>query len=1178
MRTPANSCTRLSLGRCIHATIFSTLVLVSAAMGTDIVINNGDPGTSFTGTWAAGGTTGDNDANSLWASDGATYTWKTELPDGTYEVFMWWTESAWGNFAVPVWVEHDAGTEQLIINQQTGGGVWNSLGTYTFSNSGAVTLQAEGDLPVRCADAVLFVRLDMPPADSIVILDNRDAATSKTGSWPVSGGKDPYESDAVYSRTAGHAFSWHFTAPSTGHYEVSMWWTQFSSRSNAAPVEIENADDTALVTVNQLTGGGRWNVLGSYRFEAGKTYRVTIRTLTDKSSVCADAVRFELTHTPDETVIDNSDSATEAAGSWTVCDGEGPYGDDSVWSRTPGDSFSWFFTPSANGHYEAGMWWAKSSSGSDAAPVEVEHRLGSSVVTVDQVSNGGKWNVLGTYQFEAGKTYRITIRTLSDDSAVCADAVRFVRVSTPPIKADFTIECVDGNPLNVQFRDLSTSDNSIIAWKWDFENDGQVDSTEQNPVHEFTEPGPHSVALTVESFSGTDTVVKENLISANVIVPASTATENILDGSQSNPVVIEDADVSAAASTENIYICVGYGTERMNTQVESMLRGLGARLSGGVWTYSRAGKTYRIYNVTSVSGMKSAMRTSGAHILYFGHSNYGLGQMFATSAEMTAQKITNFYYVDDDRILNCSTPTVAVSISGMINSQAYPNWRPIFKDGSSAIAPYNFGDPRGAPPYNYYLTYRVPGDSTYYRIDSPRNPPLTRFSGSGRPAWYSSSGAVPNPNNSDHRKYFITNSSASTSSGSFAYTGGWAASTSTSGYYGSNYLWVSAASGGTARATWNTTVSSNTNYNVFARWSASSGRCSSVPYTITHSGGTTTVRVDQRTNGARWNNLGRFALSSGRTYPVYVTNNASSGTVIADAVLVSHASNPPYVLQADFYAATRSGSAPLTVTFNSLCTGQADQKVWNWGDGTSSQGSGTSFSKTYTRAGTYSVTLTARGAGNSHTVTKTGYIVVGSSAAPRVEFSATGREGTLSRQVAFTNRTNGSIRSVLWNFGNGVTSTANNPTYTYTQPGNYTVSLRVTFTNGSTQTVSKPNFVRARYYENIFDNTATASTSTGYHYGTRTILMRGPIEVSPSEMKYSRLFLLSCNSGEYYLQTMGRGVVFYSLDNTAVGPGPGFSLYLQAYLEGKSNSQILTILLRKAKFDFYDFNKRPQDQ
>jgi hypothetical protein len=403
MRTPANLCTRLSLGRCIHAFVFSTLILASGALGTDIIVDNGDPGTSFTGAWIASVSDGAYGANSLWASDGAAYTWKTELADGTYEVFMWWTESASGNWAVPVLVEHDAGTEQLTINQQTGGGVWNSLGTYSFSDSGAVTLLAEGDGPASCADAVLFVRVDTPAADSIVILDNRDAGTTLAGSWPVSGGATPYASDSVYSRTAGHAFSWHFTAPSTGHFEVSMWWTEFSSRSNAAPVEIENADGTAMVTVNQLTGGGRWNVLGSYPFEAGKTYRVTIRTLADNSSVCADAVRFERIHAPIQTVVDNSDSATEAVGSWAVCDGENPYGDDSVCSRTPGDSFSWFFTPSANGHYEAGMWWAKSSSGSDAAPVEVEHRLGSSLVTVNQMTNGGRWNVLGTYQFEAGK-------------------------------------------------------------------------------------------------------------------------------------------------------------------------------------------------------------------------------------------------------------------------------------------------------------------------------------------------------------------------------------------------------------------------------------------------------------------------------------------------------------------------------------------------------------------------------------------------------------------------------------------------------------------------------------------------------------------------------------------------------------------------------------------------------
>src|SRR5690606_31541139 len=53
--------------------------------------------------------------------------------------------------------------------------------------------------------------------------------------------------------------------------------------------------------------------------------------------------------------------------------------------------------------------------------------------------------------------------------------------------------------------------------------------------------------------------------------------------------------------------------------------------------------------------------------------------------------------------------------------------------------------------------------------------------------------------------------------------------------------------------------------------------------------------------------------------------------------------------------------------------------------------------------------------------------------------------GTLN--VAFTNQTNAGtlpLSGRLWDFGNGMTSTANNPTVLYTVPDVYTVSLTVT--------------------------------------------------------------------------------------------------------------------------------------
>ena len=54
-------------------------------------------------------------------------------------------------------------------------------------------------------------------------------------------------------------------------------------------------------------------------------------------------------------------------------------------------------------------------------------------------------------------------------------------------------------PLTVNFTDLSYSSapGGIVAWQWDFDNDGTIDSTVQNPTHTFTNCGDFDVSLIV---------------------------------------------------------------------------------------------------------------------------------------------------------------------------------------------------------------------------------------------------------------------------------------------------------------------------------------------------------------------------------------------------------------------------------------------------------------------------------------------------------------------------------------------------------------------------------------------------------------------------------------------------------------------------------------------------------
>ncbi len=82
----------------------------------------------------------------------------------------------------------------------------------------------------------------------------------------------------------------------------------------------------------------------------------------------------------------------------------------------------------------------------------------------------------------------------------------------PGIEASFSADPLEGNaPLIVQFTDQSSM--NPVEWEWDFENDGIIDSYEQNPTWVYDEPGVYSVTLNVsDSLGSTDSITKENYI------------------------------------------------------------------------------------------------------------------------------------------------------------------------------------------------------------------------------------------------------------------------------------------------------------------------------------------------------------------------------------------------------------------------------------------------------------------------------------------------------------------------------------------------------------------------------------------------------------------------------------------------------------------------------------------
>ena len=137
----------------------------------------------------------------------------------------------------------------------------------------------------------------------------------------------------------------------------------------------------------------------------------------------------------------------------------------------------------------------------------------------------------------------------------------------------------------------------------------------------------------------------------------------------SSPATSSVQIIDPSANIEYIFCCFGYYASDSRGQLTNYLNDIAVYEGNDVWRYTTPQKTYIITYVDTLEGMETALRTEGSHLLYSGHSNYGLGPLYSTIQEVQAQEINDVYYVDDPRILNISSEWVHVSVSGMRTGQ-----------------------------------------------------------------------------------------------------------------------------------------------------------------------------------------------------------------------------------------------------------------------------------------------------------------------------------------------------------------------------------------------------------------------------------------------------------------------------------------------------------------------------
>ena len=116
--------------------------------------------------------------------------------------------------------------------------------------------------------------------------------------------------------------------------------------------------------------------------------------------------------------------------------------------------------------------------------------------------------------------------------------IALITVSEPAPVAQFSGEPLSGAvPLSVNFTDASAN---AASYAWDFENDGIIDSTEQNPVHTYTAAGNYTVNLTVANSAASASEVRADYITVNPAVPVANFSANMTSGTAPLAVLFTD--------------------------------------------------------------------------------------------------------------------------------------------------------------------------------------------------------------------------------------------------------------------------------------------------------------------------------------------------------------------------------------------------------------------------------------------------------------------------------------------------------------------------------------------------------------------------------------------------------------------------------------------------------------
>lgn len=249
---------------------------------------------------------------------------------------------------------------------------------------------------------------------------------------------------------------------------------------------------------------------------------------------------------------------------------------------------------------------------------------------------------------------------------------------------------------------------------------------------------------------------------------------------------------------------------------------------------------------------------------------------------------------------------------------------------------------------------------------------------------------------------------------------------------------------------------------------------------------------------------------------VYSANNCAASRTVNNYIRILNGVTPNFI-----HSDPLSCTPPLNIQFTDQTSAPGNLTyLWNFGDGTTSTEKNPTHA--FTRGGSHDITLTVNSDyGCSQTLQR------------RIEINATATDFIVPENicvgnpVTFTNQPGATLTNVLWDFGNGQSSVENNGTVTFTQPGQYQVTLNNSYENclGSiTKTVTVVARPTADFTaDNLTSCNApfttsfqTTGTAAGYRWDFgdgSTSTERNPVHVYQSTGNYTVTLTVTNENG-----------------------------------------------------------------